>query len=249
MTLFTRRDALHLGAGALAGTTMLGERQPAGADRGQGRRAAQVRDRGGRHPARAAAVQVRPGRRDAVPREHARSSPSSTGVEVTVTSESWEDLRPEDRDRGRDRQRPRHRLRLVRRPAQVRGAVRRPHRPRRPISATSTAAGGRSSRSTARARRPANGSRCRSAARATASSTASPGSTRPATRPCPTDLDGFLDMARKLKANGHPIGFALGNATGDANCLVPLADVDPWRRRWPTRTTRSSSTARRRSRR
>ena len=33
----------------------------------------------------------------------------------------------------------------------------------------------------------------------------------------PADLDGFLDMARKLKANGHPIGFALGNAIGDAN--------------------------------
>jgi multiple sugar transport system substrate-binding protein len=33
----------------------------------------------------------------------------------------------------------------------------------------------------------------------------------------PADLDGFLDMARKLQANGHPIGFALGNATGDAN--------------------------------
>ena len=33
----------------------------------------------------------------------------------------------------------------------------------------------------------------------------------------PGDLDGFLDMSTKLKAKGHPIGFALGNATGDAN--------------------------------
>lgn len=33
----------------------------------------------------------------------------------------------------------------------------------------------------------------------------------------PETLDGFLDMARKLQAKGRPIGFALGNATGDAN--------------------------------
>ena len=55
--------------GALAGTTMLGERQPAGADRGQGRGAAEVRARIRRQLAGAAALQVRPGRRDAVPRE------------------------------------------------------------------------------------------------------------------------------------------------------------------------------------
>ena len=33
----------------------------------------------------------------------------------------------------------------------------------------------------------------------------------------PTDLDQFLDLCRKLKKNGHPAGFALGNAVGDAN--------------------------------
>jgi len=33
----------------------------------------------------------------------------------------------------------------------------------------------------------------------------------------PGDLDGFLDLCRKLKKNGHPAGFALGNAVGDAN--------------------------------
>jgi len=33
----------------------------------------------------------------------------------------------------------------------------------------------------------------------------------------PTDLDHFLDLCRKLKKNGHPPGFALGNAVGDAN--------------------------------
>ncbi len=33
----------------------------------------------------------------------------------------------------------------------------------------------------------------------------------------PTTLDGMLDMCRKLKASGHPSGFALGHAVGDAN--------------------------------
>jgi multiple sugar transport system substrate-binding protein len=33
----------------------------------------------------------------------------------------------------------------------------------------------------------------------------------------PTDLDGFLKLCQGLKAKGTPAGFALGNATGDAN--------------------------------
>lgn len=33
----------------------------------------------------------------------------------------------------------------------------------------------------------------------------------------PEDLDGFLNLMRKLKEQGHPGGFALGNAVGDAN--------------------------------
>ncbi len=33
----------------------------------------------------------------------------------------------------------------------------------------------------------------------------------------PDDLGKFLDMARKLKAKNHPIGWALGNAVGDGN--------------------------------
>jgi multiple sugar transport system substrate-binding protein len=33
----------------------------------------------------------------------------------------------------------------------------------------------------------------------------------------PADLDKFLDLCRKLKKNGHPAGFSLGNAVGDAN--------------------------------
>jgi multiple sugar transport system substrate-binding protein len=33
----------------------------------------------------------------------------------------------------------------------------------------------------------------------------------------PMDLDSFLTLCRKLKQNGHPAGFALGNSVGDAN--------------------------------
>ena len=33
----------------------------------------------------------------------------------------------------------------------------------------------------------------------------------------PRDLPGFLQLCQKLKANNHPVGFALGNATGDGN--------------------------------
>lgn len=33
----------------------------------------------------------------------------------------------------------------------------------------------------------------------------------------PNDLGKFLDLCQKLKKNGHPPGFALGNAVGDAN--------------------------------
>jgi multiple sugar transport system substrate-binding protein len=33
----------------------------------------------------------------------------------------------------------------------------------------------------------------------------------------PKDLDGLLKLARAMKKNGHPTGFALGHAVGDAN--------------------------------
>jgi multiple sugar transport system substrate-binding protein len=33
----------------------------------------------------------------------------------------------------------------------------------------------------------------------------------------PKDLDGMLKLARGMKKNGHPTGFALGHAVGDAN--------------------------------
>ncbi len=36
----------------------------------------------------------------------------------------------------------------------------------------------------------------------------------------PTDTDGLLDYARKMKAGGHPIGITLGNAPGDGNSFA-----------------------------
>ncbi len=33
----------------------------------------------------------------------------------------------------------------------------------------------------------------------------------------PADTDGFLDLCRRLQANGHPAGFSTGHAVGDAN--------------------------------
>ena len=35
----------------------------------------------------------------------------------------------------------------------------------------------------------------------------------------PTTMDGFLDMCRKLKKNGHPAGYTTGHAVGDANAF------------------------------
>jgi multiple sugar transport system substrate-binding protein len=39
----------------------------------------------------------------------------------------------------------------------------------------------------------------------------------------PNDLDGFLALCRKLKQNGHPCGFSLGHALGDANGFASWA--------------------------
>jgi len=33
----------------------------------------------------------------------------------------------------------------------------------------------------------------------------------------PKDIDGFLKVCKKLKSNGHPVGFALGHSVGDGN--------------------------------
>ena len=39
----------------------------------------------------------------------------------------------------------------------------------------------------------------------------------------PNDLDGFLTLCQKLKQSGHPCGFSLGHAVGDANGFAEWA--------------------------
>jgi multiple sugar transport system substrate-binding protein len=93
MTLFTRRDALHAGLGALAGTTMLGTR---------GLRA-QVAVKDVQAPKfeieEGASLRVlRPSKfvqgDETLFLENTKKFTDQTGVQVTVNSESWEDLRP-----------------------------------------------------------------------------------------------------------------------------------------------------------
>ena len=47
----------------------------------------------------------------------------------------------------------------------------------------------------------------------------------------PNDLNDFLKLCTALKKNGHPAGFALGHAVGDANGFARLAAVDARRAR------------------
>ena len=130
MTLFTRRDALQIGAGALAGTTMLAS----------GSLRAQIAVKDVAPPkfeieSGATLRVLRPSKfvqgDETLFLENSKKFTEQTGVAGHGHQRELGGPAAQDRDRGRDRQRPRHRLRLVRRPAQVRGAVRRPHRPRR----------------------------------------------------------------------------------------------------------------------
>ena len=215
MKRFTRRDSIKLGAGTLAGAALLGSgrgvrrssppatwRRPicrsrtaracaccgrASSSRATRPCSSRTPRSSPRRPASTCASTARAGRTCA---RRPRSPPTSAAVPTSCSPGA---------------------------------TTRTSSRPRRstsptspPTSARSTAAGIRWPRSTAPTRRGA-GSRCRSAPRAAASSTASPGSTKPATTTIPEDLDGFLQLARKLQESGRPIGLALGNAVGDGN--------------------------------
>ena len=227
MTLFTRRDALQLGAGALAGTTMLAS--------GSLRAQIAVKDvappkfeiEDGATPARAAPVQVRRRATRRCSSRTARSSPTRPASQVTV----------DQRELG--------------------GPAARRRRPRpRSAAAPTSSAPGPTTRTSSQAQcvdltdlatylgekyggwwpivekygksqttgnwiaMPIGASGNRVVYRKSWVNEAG-------YETIPTDLDGFLDMASKLKANGHPIGFALGNADRRRQRLVPLADVDP----------------------
>ena len=104
------------------------------------RDAAGSADRGRREPARAAPEQVRPGRREPVPGEHQEVHRGDRRRGPRRQRELGGSA-PEDGGRRQCRQRPRHRARLERRSASVPDPDARPHRRRRPTSARSTAAG------------------------------------------------------------------------------------------------------------
>ena len=93
MALFTRRNAIQLGAGALAGTTMLAS----------GSLRAQIAVKDVAPPSLpiedGASLRVlRPSKfvqgDETLFLENSKKFTEKTGVEVVVTSESWEDLRP-----------------------------------------------------------------------------------------------------------------------------------------------------------
>jgi multiple sugar transport system substrate-binding protein len=215
MTLFTRRDALHAGLGALAGTTMLGTR---------GLRA-QVAVKDVQAPKfeieEGASLRVlRPSKfvqgDETLFLENTKKFTDQTGVQVTVNSESWEDLRPKTATAAA----------IGSGPDIVLAWSDDPHKfASRCVDLTDLATYlgekyggwwpivekyGRDQKTGNWIAMPIGGSGNRFVHRKSWVNEAG-------YEMVPKDLDGFLAMCRKLKANGHPVGFALGNATGDAN--------------------------------
>lgn len=215
MALITRRNALQVGLGALAGTTMLGS--------GSLRAQIPVKD------APAPQFDVESGASLRVLRpskfvqgdetlflENSKKFGEKYGVTVTVNSESWEDLRPKTATAAAIGSGPDIVLAWSDDPHKFAGKC---------VDLTDLATylgdkyGGwwpivekyGKSQSTGKwIAMPIGGSGNRFVYRKSWVNEAG-------YEAVPKDLDGFLDMARKLKANGHPIGLALGNATGDAN--------------------------------
>jgi multiple sugar transport system substrate-binding protein len=215
MTLFTRRDALQIGAGALAGSTMLAS----------GSLRAQVAVKDVAPPKfeieEGASLRVlRPSKfvqgDETLFLENSKKFTDATGVQVTVTSESWEDLRPKTATAAA----------IGSGPDIVCAWSDDPHKfASQCVDLTDLATYlgdkyggwwpivekyGRDQNTGKWIAMPIGGSGNRVVYRKSWVGEAG-------YETVPGDLDGFLAMARKLKANGHPIGFALGNATGDGN--------------------------------
>ncbi|MEK0085897.1 ABC transporter substrate-binding protein [Benzoatithermus flavus] len=215
MTLFTRRDALQTSLGALAGATLLGS--------GNLRAEVAVKD----VPAPQYAVEkgaslrvLRPAKfvqgDETLFLENTKKFSQQYGVEVKVDSESWEDLRPKTATAAA----------IGSGPDIVLAWSDDPHKfASRCLDLTDLATYlgekyggwwpivekyGQDPKTGKWIAMPIGGSGNRFVYRKSWVNEA--GYEQP-----PRDLDGFLDMCRKLKAKGHPIGFALGNAVGDAN--------------------------------
>ena len=215
MALFTRRNAIQLGAGALAGTTMLAS----------GSLRAQIAVKDVAPPSLpiedGATLRVlRPSKfvqgDETLFLENSKKFTEKTGVEVVVTSESWEDLRPKTATAAA----------IGSGPDIVYAWSDDPHKFEAQcvdLTDLATYLGdkyggwwpivekyGKSQTTGKWIAMPIGGSGGRVVYRKSWLNAVG-------FETVPADLDGFLDMARKLQASGHPIGFALGNATGDAN--------------------------------
>ena len=215
MALFTRRNAIQLGAGALAGTTMLAS----------GSLRAQIAVKDVAPPSLpiedGASLRVlRPSKfvqgDETLFLENSKRFTEKTGVEVVVTSESWEDLRPKTATAAA----------IGSGPDIVYAWSDDPHKFEAQcvdLTDLATYLGdkyggwwpivekyGKSQTTGKWIAMPIGGSGGRVVYRKSWLNAVG-------FETVPADLDGFLDMARKLQASGHPMGFALGNATGDAN--------------------------------
>ena len=214
MALFTRRDALAVGAGALAGTTFLG---------GRGLRAeVPVKD------VPAPQFEIEEGAQLRVLRpskfvqgdetlflENTKKFQDQHGVQVTVDSESWEDLRPKTATAAA----------IGSGPDIVLAWSDDPHKfvnQCLDLTDLATYLGEKYGGWWPVAERYGKGPEGNWIAMPVGAS-----GSRVVYRKSwvneagydtvPEDLDGFLDLCGKLKQNGHPAGFAVGNAVGDAN--------------------------------
>ncbi len=215
MALITRRDALQVGLGALAGTTMLGT----------GSLRAQIAVADVAPPkfdieSGASLRVLRPSKfvqgDETLFLENSKKFADQYGIPVTVTSESWEDLRPKTATAAAIGSGPDIVYAWSDDPHKFSGQC---------VDLTDLAdylgqkyggwwpiveKYGKDQKTGRWIAIPVGGSGNRFVHRKSWVNEAG-------FETVPEDLDGFLDMARKLKANGHPIGLALGNATGDAN--------------------------------
>jgi len=214
MTLFTRRDALHLGAGALAGTTMLAS--------GGLRAEVAVKDVAAPDlpiESGASLRVLRPSKfvqgDETLFLENSKKFTAEHGVEVTVTSESWEDLRPKTATAAAIGSGPDIVYAWSDDPHKFAGQC-------LDLTDVATYLGERYGGWYPLAETYGKGPEGNWIAMPIGASAG-----RVVYRKSwineagfdtvPADLDGFLQLCRKLKETGHPAGFALGNAVGDAN--------------------------------
>ncbi len=214
MTGFTRRDTLKIGAGALAGTTLLGYRPAFGevmaadvpAPKFQVEKGAELRV-------------LRPAKfvqgDETVFLQNTERFTQQTGVKVRVDNESWEDLRPKTAVAAN----------IGSGPDVVLAWNDDPHQyPDKLIDLTEVAdyLGKKYGGWYPIAERYGKGADGKWIAMPIG---ASGGAivyrkswvNQAGYETIPTDLDNFLKLAQNLKKNNHPMGFALGNAQGDGN--------------------------------